>query len=151
MQQIDKIFWAFGILVLGIFLIKLRSNAKNYINNNPEIKNRANKMYWNIFIYLCIPIIILGIKKLTGETKFPNNYIKLKQFDFYTILLDLSWIVIYIKGTHWIFIRKGAEFLSLHHELFIKPYFIANRKFSIQIIKTVWIILIMFGVFSLFI
>ncbi len=106
-------------------------------------------MYWNIFLYISIPIIILGIEKLTGEAKSPSDITKLKELDLFTILSHLSWIIIYVKGTHWIFIRHGAKFLSQHPELLLKPYFNTDRKISVRMIKIAWISLMVLAVLSL--
>ena len=102
-----------------------------------------------MFIYASIPIILFGIKELTGETKTALDRIKDKECDLIMILSNFSWLVIYFKLAHWMLIRKGAEFLSEHPALLLKPYLNTEKKFSAKFIKICCILLVLLGMWGL--
>ena len=149
MELIDKYFWIIIIAVIGINLLIFRTRARAYLDDKPEIKKKANNIFWNVFIFMSLPFLIQGIGLLTGNIDSIFDYLKPGNTNTFIILWYVSIILMWIKGTFWIFNRNGAEFLSEHPEVLLQSMFRFKKSFSPKIVKIGWIAFLILGIWGI--
>ncbi|MCF8406031.1 MAG: hypothetical protein K9H58_18960 [Bacteroidales bacterium] len=149
MESIDKYFWIIIIGVIGINILIFRSRARTYLDDKPDIKEKTNILFWNVFIFTSLPFLIQGIGILTGNIDSVFDYLKPENANTFIILWYVSLFLMWTKGTLWIFNRNGAEFLSEHPEVLLKNMFRFKKSFSPKIVKIGWIAFLILGIWGI--
>lgn len=147
-ETLYKYFWLIGIGFIGFVLLYHYHHAKLYLKEKPEIKNRTISMYWYIFIYFFIVFVLSVVSRFGKEELSVILENDVKKINIWEKLSNVVAIFFFLKGTYWMFIKKGALFLSQHPQVWIKPIFNVERKISQYLIKTCWLIVLFANLYS---
>lgn len=150
MPTVFNNFWIMFIVVTVANGLIWKYKSKKYIEQKPELKESYNKLIKGWLIYGNIPWVIMAIGMLSGMTKRMDEFFNPKEMNPIVILFFISIIGIWIIGTYWIFLKKGAEKLVAHPG-FITQTEKGNEKFETMKIKLIWIAGILGGIFGIYI
>jgi hypothetical protein len=142
--------WIIVILVIGINLLFIKGKANNYLFDKPEVKVRANSLYFNIFIFTSIPFLIEGLGIILGFNRYAFDYLLINHINIFIVLWLISVIIIWIKGTHWIFKKNGAKFLAEHPDiLFPSPRWF-KESVREKMFMILWVIIVVLNIYGIF-
>jgi hypothetical protein len=142
--------WIFLIIVSTANGFYWKYKSKKYIAENPELEQGYNNLIKGWFIFTNIPWLIIGIGLMTGLADSFFDFLNPRQLKPIVILFFLSILVLWIIGTIWLFLKKGAEKIVLHPGLFTPQTEKGNEKFEIMKIKLLWIVGIVGSAFGLY-
>lgn len=147
MDFIFRYAWVIFIAVMIINGIIFKTRSNKYIADNPELKDGYNKLIKGLLIYGNIPWVIMAIGDLTGITHGIWDYFNPKSMNPMVLIFHFSIIIIWIRGSIWIYLKDGATFLAKHPGLitFNGPGF--NKEItSPVVIKIFWALALAGGI-----
>ncbi|PJZ44427.1 hypothetical protein [Leptospira brenneri] len=106
-----------AVTIFNAYVLKFRS--KKYIKAKPELEPGYEKLVKGILVYGNIPWVIVGIGNLFQYTNSLTDYLYLKTLNPFIILFYFSILALWLLGIHWIYFKKGAEFLEEHPGLVV--------------------------------
>jgi hypothetical protein len=137
---ISKWFWLFFIVVSFINAVIFQLRAKEQTRRRPELAEGYHKIIRGFITWGNLPWIIMGVGIMLGGVPGIFEYFRPADGNPYVIAFYGSVFFVWILGTYWIFIKKGAEMLVSHPGLF-------NRDFSSPTaVKLIWLLMVAAGI-----
>lgn len=147
MDLIFKHTWILLIAIMTINGLLLRYRAKQYIENDINLKDGYDKLFKGWMIWTNIPWIIMAIGDLTGLTNGIWDYSVPRLMNPIVILYHISIVLIWALGSRWIYFKGGADFLVKHPGL-LRIHGLSKTKdiTSILMIKIIWTLCLFGGI-----
>lgn len=124
----------------------LKYRSKQYITQNPELKEGYDKYIMGWMIYGNIPWVVMMIGNLSGITQSTFEYFNPKAMNPMVLIFHCSIIVLWILSLRWIYFKNGAEFIETHPGLMQKSSFSGKTNITAKQIKLFYPLMLLGGI-----
>ncbi len=116
-QSAVPFLFIFIVVVVNAYVMRFR--ARNDIIQSPDLKNGYEKLFKGIIFWLGTPFLILAFGAMISQLSFPQDLLNFRNP--FTIVFFAWFLIFDFFGVKWIFMGRGAEFLTRHDKWMNMP------------------------------
>ena len=142
MPVIFKHFWVAFILVTVANAAMWWYRGRPYRERDPSLTEGYRSLVRGFLFWGNVPWLVMGLGILVGDVPTIFHYFNPRSLDPFVLGWFGSIFFLWVLGTHWIFLRGGAERLVDH------PGLIRPQSRSPAAIKNLWLLCLAGGIFG---
>ncbi len=139
-ELFSKHFWIMFIVSTFANAIIMKNRSKKNIEKDPSLKSGYDAIFKGFLIWGNIPWIVMGAGILTGSVPTIWHYFKPQDGNPYVLAFFISIFTIWLLGTYWLFVKKGAEMLVKHPGIFRSDFSSPTK------VKLFWVLCLAGGI-----
>jgi hypothetical protein len=146
---ISEYFWVIAIIVTFINWAMFRKRAKKHIDENPELKEGYEALFWGYIVWMNIPWVVMGIGCTVGGVSSVWHYFRPRDGNPYVLAWFASVFLLWVSSTFWLLFRGGAEKLIRHPGAMEFRYGFKSKDITNPtLIKSLWLLALIGGVIA---
>ncbi|MDC8003927.1 hypothetical protein POV27_07675 [Aureisphaera galaxeae] len=149
MEILFKYAWILFIGVTTANAFVLKSRAKKYITERPELEEGYDKLFQGYLFYGNIPWIVMMVGSVSGLTQGIFDYFNPRSMNPMVLIFHFSIVVLWFLGVRWIYFKNGANFLETHPGLFRKSNLSGNKYMTAKQIKLFYPLMLLGGIIGM--
>jgi hypothetical protein len=130
-----------AVTVANALILKFRSRA--HIQRQPELAAGYQQLFYGVLLWGNIPWVVMGIGILFGGVHGVLSYLRPRDGNPFVLAWFGVVVALWLLGFHWLFARRGAEFLVKH------PGLLSGNPTSPAVIRASYCLMVAGGVAGL--
>jgi len=106
--------WLMLITVTVVNALILKYRSRRYIQERPELAQGYARLFRGVLLWGNLPWIVMGVGIELGGVPRLSSYFRPRDGNPFVLAWFGVVIALWVFGFHWLFARRGAEFLVEH-------------------------------------